>query len=117
MKKEIGLALLGISLALGSTSVSFSAVFPEYSGIRPEGQSLRLAAVTRDEIREIRECVLRRDILCLRSILVRNPDLLQDNTELSRALLNFANLTDAASARDLFSDIEVVVEQAGAIYS
>jgi len=116
MKKEIGLALLGISLALGTTSVSFSAVFPEYAG-RTEGQSLRLAAVTREEIREIRECVLRRDILCLRSILVGNPDLLQDNTELSRALLNFANLTDAASARDLFSDIEVVVEQAGAIYS
>ena len=115
MIKEVRLALLGVSVALGSSTMANAQVLAANTDQTDE-QAAQFCEFTRDDIRKIRECVAKRDVLCLRAILVANPDLMQCDTALSKTLLNFMSVTDATSARDLMSEIGPVFAQASAIY-
>lgn len=116
MIKEVRLAMLGISLALGSAAIA-NAHLVSTESEQADELSAQLSEFTKADILRIRDCVERRDVLCLRAILVANPNLMQGNTVVSKALLKFMSTTDSSNALlSIFENVEPVIVQASVIY-
>jgi len=108
MKKELSLALLSISLALGSATPGHAQML-EFSAA--ETSSAALVEITEDHISTIRSFVAARDVLGLRAFLAANPALLQCATPLCLALARFWEVSNDASAVDIFGDLDPLLNQ------
>jgi len=131
MKKEVSLALLGVSIALGTVGAGYAMVpsMPERPQPTSSGTTLMLAAFTSDDLRQIQQCLVNADVLCLRNFLTARPELLQcavapfdpSLTEweinVCQALLNFWLASDNIDGRDFFAELRIALSATAAIYA
>jgi len=125
MKKEIRLALLGISIALGSPGAVGTAMAQSTSGgDTTQHPTMSVARISATDITQIRQCVLDTDVLCLRTILATKPTLRRCSLRLSpwernlcQALDNFWLASARATNRDIFGEVKIALSASAAIYS
>jgi len=128
MKKEVGLALLGVSIALGSPAVSYGMADNNQAAADPQDLP-QLALLTAPDVTLIRQCVAEADVLCLRALLAERPELLQCavppfdpalspwEIALCQALLNFWIASEQADGRDLWAEVLAALSSTAAIYA